>query len=191
MDAACVVATVNAIVYDYRVVLHPFSGFPIAAMALGAAIYLDLVSDSIRVTSMTDVSFSETAMLFLFVDCLQYFTHLLSHRCFYASHKLHHVHTSPTHRDAFSTGLFDATFQLMFPILAAINLIEPTRGSLVAFGTGYSVWLQFIHSDRKWCSSIWVTPQYHRVHHRHPTKNFGHIFTIWDRVFKTVQWPKA
>jgi hypothetical protein len=37
---------------------------------------------------------------------------------------------------------------------------------------------------------VFVTPQYHRIHHsiepRHQDKNFGNLLTVWDRMFGTM-----
>ena len=191
MDAVLTVATANVCVYGYRALVDPYSGFPLAGIMLGFASEFGCLPTSIYVTRVYDIYASEITLLFLLVDALQYMTHICSHRIFYSSHKLHHAYKTPTPADAFKTGIVDAVFQLLLPIVVAIHILETSRGSLIFFGSSYSIWLQFIHSQHAFQSYIFVSPKYHHVHHRNPTKNYGHLFTVWDYLFGTIQWPSA
>jgi len=46
-----------------------------------------------------------------------------------------------------------------------------------------------IRTNFGWLGEVFISPQYHRVHHsiepRHRDKNFGTIITLWDRLFGT------
>ena len=85
-------------------------------------------------------------------------------------------------------------------IIAASLVFIPTFMMQLNYST--VVWLTFIH---EWYKHIYhanlktnygflkyfmVTPQAHRIHHslnpRHQDKNFGVIFTFWDRLFGTL-----
>ena len=57
-----------------------------------------------------------------------------------------------------------------------------------AFGSAYSSLLTLQHSDAPhllersaaWSALRLCTSRHHLEHHKKCTKNFGHIFTIWD-----------
>ena len=84
-------------------------------------------------------------------------------------------------------------------MFSVIFIICPDRTSLILFGTIYSHWLLYIHSERinitqpqimnswaanwdKVCDTIGlVTPMYHALHHRRPDLNFSH-FVQWDKL---------
>jgi creatinine amidohydrolase/Fe(II)-dependent formamide hydrolase-like protein len=53
------------------------------------------------------------------------------------------------------------------------------------------IWLHF----GKWASYIFISPAQHQIHHstamKHRDKNFGLIFSFWDRMFGTLYVPKG
>lgn len=52
------------------------------------------------------------------------------------------------------------------------------------------IWLSF----GKWGSYIFISPAQHQIHHsvamKHRDKNFGLIFSFWDRMFGTLYFPE-
>ena len=80
---------------------------------------------------------------------------------------------------------------LVFLPLIALGL-KPL--ALVAYGAAFIWHSRFIHANVRtnfgWLKYVFVSPQYHRIHHsiegRHRDHNFGAILTVWDRIFGTM-----
>ena len=108
------------------------------------------------------------------MDIIQFVTHVIEHRAHFKSHSRHHAHTDPSAIHAFQTGWADAMVGLMIPLL--ISLADATKQNVGRALEGVRAWLQCIHSDHpralKLRSKIFVTPQYHRLHHKHPPTKF-------------------
>lgn len=138
---------------------------------------------------------TQTCVLVIATDAMQFVTHRLSHVMRSRSHSEHHKRTHPTVSDAFHTGWADALCQLMIPVLLSIWIIKPARESATAYGIFYGLWLQWIHSDNTRAlacrSRVFVTPAHHRLHHIHPHKNFGHVLRMWDILCGTDATPSA
>ena len=179
----CMIGVINSFLWNRHVIVYPYSGFPLTIVILSLFLNYDLFPESVKTR---DFRVSEVFNITICVDALQYITHRLSHKIFYHSHSKHHVYKEPSPHDAFKTGMIDAVFQLILPIIMTIYYIKPVRGSLIIFGLVYSIWLQFIHSNIAFKSSILVSPCFHKTHHRIPNKNFGHVLTIWDHLFCTA-----
>ncbi|TVQ50375.1 MAG: sterol desaturase family protein [Saprospirales bacterium] len=111
---------------------------------------------------------------------------------------LHLVHHSDQQVDVTTANRhhpFESVFRFSFTLLAVIIVGAPLW--MVLLYQSLSVILsQFNHSNIKmpdWLDNmlVWVicTPNMHRVHHhyRQPytDKNFGNIFSLWDRIFGT------
>ena len=50
-------------------------------------------------------------------------------------------------------------------------------------------WATLVHSSYDWSgSSVFMTPKDHNLHHHFGLKNhnFAAVFTIWDRIFGTL-----
>lgn len=188
MDAILILGGTNAVLWGLRSLAR---GFPWAAAGVLIVHSLDLLPERTAWSPPWAARASDLVALAVGVDALQFMLHRLSHWPTTApSHAVHHAHTHPTPRDAFHTGAFDAVFQLLIPIFACVWCVHPLRGSLILFGAMYSSWLQFIHTrDCRWRSRIFVTPSFHAVHHAHPSRNFGHLLTIWDRACGTARAP--
>ena len=167
------------------------TGFPLAGALIGACWFLQLLPSSVYPLVGGGPSDVLTAcQTVVMVDLVQYGLHRLSHVYWKASHGIHHVHTKPTRLDAFNTGVLDGIYQLITPIIVVAWVVRPSRAAITLFGAFYSLWLQEIHSTTsriEWLAPYFVTSAYHRVHHAHPQKNFGHVLTLWDHVGGTHQ----
>jgi sterol desaturase/sphingolipid hydroxylase (fatty acid hydroxylase superfamily) len=132
----------------------------------------------------------------LLADLWFYFVHRLSHfvPILWATHGVHHSATRMTTAIVTRTGLL-APFQNYLMALIPIYIgLEPFP---------FLFWFNLIqihqtlcHNELKWPESIGkilVTPQFHRIHHSsasgHIDRNFGGLFTIWDRLFGTAVSP--
>lgn len=130
-------------------------------------------------------------LCFLLVDFIKYFQHWCGHRftIFRLGHTVHH---SGTH--------FDITTAIRVPMML-YELLFLLPCFLLGFSMEYiliAIVAQFLYSllvhinyDYPWLRSLeWIliTPRLHKIHHNRTithNKNFGFIFSFWDRLFKT------
>ena len=203
-DAILAVGSVGVIwLHDCPISNIPLSGYPLVATIIAGAWGLKIFPTSCYEysTNCWDI-ICMTAQLLIAVDFLQFVLHMSIHkgwcgRYLQYAHTIHHKHKEVYPEIAFDTGYLDALLQLVFPMFSVIFIICPDRTSLILFGTIYSHWLLYIHSERinqpqimnswatKWdkvCDNIGlVTPMYHALHHRRPDLNFSH-FVQWDKL---------
>jgi sterol desaturase/sphingolipid hydroxylase (fatty acid hydroxylase superfamily) len=131
----------------------------------------------------------------LIYDFYQWLHHFVRHKVAWLW-QFHVIHHSQTELNLFTDlrvhfGEYLAAHVLTFIPLFALNLTP-----FAIMGVGFfTIWYtRFIHTNVRtnlgFLKHILVTPQYHRVHHsietRHYDKNFGVLFTLWDRVFGTM-----
>lgn len=128
---------------------------------------------------------------FVLVDFLKYWQHWCGHHLtiFRLGHTVHH-----------SGSNFDITTSIRVPMML-YELLFLLPCFLLGFPLEYiliSIVLQFLYSllvhinfDHSWLrKSEWllITPRLHKIHHNKSgtyNKNFGFIFSIWDRLFKS------
>lgn len=135
-------------------------------------------------------------MSFILIDAIYYLYHRLSHsnRLLWSVHEVHHQSTEYN----FSVGLRQAWFHkpLNFPIYLPPALIGIDAKTYVAVATLHASLQIWTHTklDPKlpnWVSKVFVTPSHHRVHHgtnaQYYNRNFGGIFSFWDRAFGSYQ----
>ena len=165
------------------------TGFPLAGAVLGAFWALGGLPASVYSYETTCAEFAyDVATLFLTVDAVQTLVHWLSHTHLRhtplgRAHAVHHRHTYPTPADAFDTGALDAVAQLLLPLVLCVHVVRPSRGSLIAFGSLFSNWLHFLHSDpsvdrSRLRSFGLVTPAHHHEHHQAPWRNFSTVLAV-------------
>lgn len=137
----------------------------------------------------------KVAMGLLVADFMDWLHHYLRHKVglFWCFHTVHH---SQRHMNMFTDDRNHA-----FDVLIA-NLILFLPLSMFQAGQELPLYLALLW---KWYPKLYhanvrsnfgilryilVTPQSHRVHHslevRHRDKNFGVVFSIWDRLFGTL-----
>ena len=128
-------------------------------------------------------------LLIILSDLLQTLSHYAIHHKYfgmamYNSHQIHHEKKSPQPDDAFYTGVLDAMVQLILPILATVGVVAPNRTTLLLFGLAYSQWLLYIHSHTRALlpDNIFVSPDYHRMHHSKPLSHYSSVFIMWDYI---------
>lgn len=140
------------------------------------------------------------ALLCLLVqDFLQYLMHRLEHvahaAVYRASHKPHHRFTNPKLFDAFNGSLTDTILMIVIPLFATAHVVHCNVWTYMTFGSLYANWLCLIHSEfvHAWdplfaCLGFGTAADHH-VHHKLFTKNYGHLFMYWDRLFFTYKDP--
>jgi sterol desaturase/sphingolipid hydroxylase (fatty acid hydroxylase superfamily) len=132
----------------------------------------------------------------LLSDFAMYWTHRLIHtRMLWSVHRWHHA---PRHmywlaggRLSFLQGIVYALPATPFALLGAPPV---AIGAYAIFGIVLNHWM---HSNlrlrSRWLEAIIVTPRIHHIHHsadpRHYGRNFGSLFSFWDRMFGTFVDP--
>lgn len=134
-------------------------------------------------------------LLILMTDFVWYWYHRLGHEVnfFWAAHIVHH------HSEAFNftTAARITTFQAIvrtgfWCVLPLLGFHPSMVITMLLVHGGYSF---FTHTQLigkiKWLEYVFVTPSVHGVHHasdeKYLDKNFGDMFTFWDRLFGTFQ----
>lgn len=138
-------------------------------------------------------------LLHLFSDFCLYWVHRGMHKWqfLWRTHQWHHSAESLYWLSGFRTSFMHA-FLYAFPqILAGFYLFDMSPLEIgIGFGLGALANL-FTHANielPKWLPLHYflVTPEYHHPHHSQmgtQNKNFGNVFTIWDRLFGTYVDP--
>ncbi len=131
-----------------------------------------------------------------------YFIHWLEHkvRFMWRFHLIHHtdIHVDTTTANRHHPG--ESLFRFIFTTLAVFILGAPVW--MIMLYQALSVVLsQFNHANIRlpekldqWLSLVIVTPNMHHVHHHYilpqTDSNYGNIFSIWDRIFRTFSYMK-
>jgi sterol desaturase/sphingolipid hydroxylase (fatty acid hydroxylase superfamily) len=129
-------------------------------------------------------------------DFVVYWAHRLIHtRPLWRVHRWHHA---PRHmywlagsRQSFLQGLI---YTIPFLTFVVLDLPPAVVGAYLLFSIPVNHWM---HSNIRfkwpWLEAVIVTPRIHHVHHstdpRHYGRNFGSVFSIWDRMFGTFFDP--
>ena len=136
--------------------------------------------------------------LLLLHDFLNYWVHRALHRFLWRFHAVHH---SPRHLTS-AAGTFAHPVEELFRAisLGALAGLIGFSGS-VPFVLAVAIRLQefYIHSPTALhfgpVGAVVIDNRTHRVHHSREQadydKNFGVMFTVWDRLFGTYSRPRA
>lgn len=126
-----------------------------------------------------------------------YFIHWLEHKIEWMW-KFHLVHHTDTTVDI-TTGLRhhpgESLFRAAFTMLGILVIGLPI-GVVMMYQTMSAIFTQLTHANIKspagldrLISTVFVTPNMHKVHHHYvqplTDTNYGNIFSIWDRIFRT------
>jgi sterol desaturase/sphingolipid hydroxylase (fatty acid hydroxylase superfamily) len=136
-----------------------------------------------------------TVSLLLF-DLVLYFWHRERHRrrFLWRFHQTHHsdlvMNTTTAFRLHFVEIFFTTIVKVLFIVVVGIN------SNLVLFNEMTVVLCAMFHHTNirfrweKWASCFMIVPYTHRAHHSTKKgehhRNFGAIFSFWDRVFGTL-----
>lgn len=134
-------------------------------------------------------------ILILATDFVWYWYHRLGHEVnfFWAAHIVHHHSEEFNFTAAARITTFQAIIRTGFWCILPLVGFHPTMViSMLVIHGAYSF---FTHTQIvgrvKWLESIFVTPSVHGVHHasdeKYLDKNYGDMFTFWDRLFGTFQ----
>lgn len=133
--------------------------------------------------------------LILATDFVWYWYHRLGHEVnfFWAAHIVHHHSEEFNFTAAARITTFQAIVRTGFWCILPFVGFHPSMviTTLIVHGA-YSF---FTHTQLvgkvKWLEYVFVTPSIHGVHHasneKYLDKNYGDLFTFWDRLFGTFQ----
>lgn len=133
--------------------------------------------------------------LILATDFIWYWYHRLGHEVnfFWAAHIVHHHSEEFNLTAAARITTFQAIIRTGFWCILPFIGFHPTMVIVMLIVHGaYSF---FTHTQIvgriKWLEYVFVTPSVHGVHHasneKYLDKNYGDMFTFWDRMFGTFQ----
>lgn len=130
----------------------------------------------------------------LLLDFLYWYQHYLNHKVpwLWEFHAVHHSQKEMNFFTDFRYHTFEYIVRktiLAVPFLI-LSIHTPT---IVAYAIVTKWYTRFYHGNVRLnlgpLRHILVTPQSHRIHHsrlpQHRDLNFGSLFCIWDRIFKT------
>jgi sterol desaturase/sphingolipid hydroxylase (fatty acid hydroxylase superfamily) len=135
-------------------------------------------------------------------DFLGYWHHRFMHRFFWPVHATHHAIRELSALNAYAHFAEKITqFLIMVIPLSVIQWDSPVVPPAIILAVTWSEY--WIHSPTtaqlNGLRGIFVTPRFHRIHHslepQHFDKNFGILFSFWDRLFGSAfnpasdEWP--
>lgn len=133
------------------------------------------------------------AVFYLVIDLVGYWVHRLQHasRLLWSFHEIHHSQERLSVLTNFRFHFVDTLVAGLARFVPAL-LITP-REFWIPAGTAVLVFQLLAHSGRDWSlgplGRVLVSPRFHGVHHSrapvHLDRNFGMIFSFWDRLFGT------
>ena len=132
-------------------------------------------------------------------DMTSYWFHRMAHKI-PLLWRLHRVHHSDTTMDS-STFFRGHPLEILVFGNAAIIAVAIFGMDMLSFGLYLFIFIPFVFLEHtnllfpKWLDKtvgwIFVTPNFHKVHHeqdqRYTDSNFSDIFIIWDRLFGTFK----
>ena len=137
-----------------------------------------------------------------FVDFLAYWHHRFLHRFVWPVHATHHSIRELSAINGYSHFAENFTEFLLIAVpLSLVRWDSVAIPIMIVWATQFMAY--WIHSPTTAqfhaLRHIFVTPRFHRIHHslepRHFDKNFGILFSFWDRMFGTAfipdqsEWP--
>ena len=154
-----------------------------------------LIYNSLALTTLEASALWVWVAAVVLQDLCYYWSHRIGHEVniFWASHSVHHQseeYNLSTALRQTSTGFF---LNWIFYVPMAILGFPPEVFLAVSLGNLlYQFWVHTRHIPKLgWYEWIFVTPSNHRVHHaknlEYLDKNYGGIFILWDRLFKTFK----
>jgi sterol desaturase/sphingolipid hydroxylase (fatty acid hydroxylase superfamily) len=136
----------------------------------------------------------KVAVSLLAADFLTYVHHRVRHTgIFWHFHAIHHSQRELNQFTDLRLHFVDilvAYTVLTIPMFA----LRIAPAEILAVGFLMAAYSRFEHSNVRATFGplgyVFVSPQFHRIHHsievRHQDRNFGNIFSIWDRLFGTL-----
>ena len=161
-----------------------------AAVFLGIFLFTDqLVPWEIPINGWTML------LAIIIADFIYYWEHRIEHeiRILWTYHSIHHSSPIYNYTTALRVSFIDGFVTWVFFLPMILIGFNPFIVFIaIAIGLAYQTWLHTeLIGKLGWFEKIFMTPSQHRVHHGsddiYLDKNYGAIFSIWDRWFGTYQ----
>lgn len=129
-------------------------------------------------------------------DLVFYLGHLLLHvpLVYRKSHFRHHACRPPVAWSGIAIDGIETFLSGIFPYLVPLFFLPFHIYTVYALNIMLMVWAELLHSSLNWSgNAIFITTKDHNLHHTYGLKNsnFAAIFTIWDRIFGTLNRKDA
>lgn len=129
------------------------------------------------------------------VDFSYYWNHRLEHevRVLWACHVNHHSSRYYNLSTALRQPWTPWSGVLFYPLWALAGVAPSMIMASYGLNLIYQFWIhtEVIGKLPRWFESILNTPSHHRVHHgsnhEYINRNYGGIFIVWDRLFRTFE----
>jgi sterol desaturase/sphingolipid hydroxylase (fatty acid hydroxylase superfamily) len=137
----------------------------------------------------------QVLVMFVALDFAYYAFHRLMHstKVLWVFHAVHHSQRRPNPLLQNRAHVFE---ELIYILSMAVppTILGGNAPAVYGFVIVDRFWNYFVHSDIKMnlgpLKYLFVTPQYHRIHHslerRHFDKNFAGRLIVWDYLFGTI-----
>ena len=138
----------------------------------------------------------QTLLCFVLFDMMLYFWHKANHdyECLWLFHKIHHCDKSMNVSTSFRVHFIEVLLTTL--IKALFIIVTGVETAIVAFCEIIStVFIMFHHlnirvKNEKWLKWLFIVPSLHQIHHSELRKdhdsNYGAVFSLWDRMFRTL-----
>jgi len=136
------------------------------------------------------------ALAFILLDLTLYVWHWANHRydVLWIFHKVHHsdksMNVSTAFRIHFIEVLLTTLVKALFVMATGVEVAVVASCEAVSIFFAMFHHLNFSFRTEKWLKWIIIVPAMHRIHHSSIRKehdsNYGAIFSIWDRLFRTA-----
>ncbi len=146
-----------------------------------------------RLASLNLPMWTTVPLALVAIDLGNYAAHFLLHRygALWEFHKVHHSSRTLDWLATFRSHLVEQTLRRLIAPALLILLGFPLKAVVLAGGL-FTSWAMLNHSNLKlnlrFLEQILITPRLHRLHHIPETenRNFGTLFTFWDRIRGTL-----
>ena len=135
------------------------------------------------------------AVAFIAVDLMWYVYHRLSHRVsmIWAAHMIHHQ--SKEYNFSVNFAISPLGFITRIFVYGTLIFFGITPENIIIANAVNAFYQYLLHSELwpefKGWERIFVTPKFHQLHHssvhEHLDVNYGGVFTIWDRIFRSYK----
>lgn len=151
---------------------------------------------TVPVHSLAGSAIALAAMIVLY-DFLAYWFHRFQHRFLWPIHAVHHSPTELHVANGYAHFLERVVRWILISIpLTLIHFEFPPTPFVLLFLVGLLE--RYIHSSSSVhfgpLAKVLVDNRFHRIHHslepQHHDKNFGILFSFWDRLFGTAHEPR-
>ncbi len=173
-----------------------FNSFILSVLSISSLLVL---AERYQHTGLLSTYNQQDQLLFAFIlfDLTLYLWHKANHKfdCLWRFHKVHHSDKSMNSTTAFRVHFIEVILSIL--VKALFIFFTGVETSVIAICEGVStLFVMFHHLNvpirgEKWFNWLFIAPSLHRVHHSSLRKehdsNYGAVFSLWDRLFRTLK----